>query len=515
MSLAAPSVEQSARQVRGERTVAGDFAAIAGGRVAAGALSFLTVLFTTRLLGPAGYGTVALVGIAGTLVFTVSTAWTGVAVRRYGREDLELRGNMNRLTWSRAIIGAPLLSIAVAGILAVKAFGALPGGVSWTLVWIAVATGTANIVMDHWVCLLETSGRMKMSAAAQVISQLIYVAGVAALFTLKAHTSAETVLLLSLCAATLFAVGVAPIVWRGGVLPVEVDRALIRRVLWLSTPIIALMASQYVFASVDIVVLRAVRGQHDAGVYAVAYQGYTVLSGGAVAATAVFLPLFVSLRLAGREHLVARYLTRLVPQALFLLSVIGGLAAPFVPILVPLAFGHAFSAAGPALCILLVGLVFLFAAYCVAPVLTLHERTRTTAAINGMAATVNVVADLVLVAGFHMGVVAPALATAASLMILFGGFYLSAAQVLHVPARLSAVAAIPLLAGVIPALVLTGMTELVVGLGAALLASVTVGLWRPPVRRDDVALIASVQLPDGIKRRLLKLLTVLAERAPD
>jgi O-antigen/teichoic acid export membrane protein len=323
------------------------------------------------------------------------------------------------------------------------------------------------------------------------------------------------VLLLSLCAATLFAIGVAPIVWRSGVRPVEVDAVLLRRVLWLSTPVIALMASQYVFASVDIVVLRAVRGQHDAGVYAVAYQGYTVLSGAAVAATAVFLPLFVSLRLAGREHLVGRYLTRLVPQALLLLSVIGGLAATFVPVLVPLAFGHAFAAASAPLCILIAGLVFLFAAYCVAPVLTLHERTRTTAAINGIAAIVNVVGDLVLVAVFHIGVVAPAIATSGSLVILFGGFDVSARRMLHVRARLPVVAVVPLVTGIVSALVLTGVTEVVAGVAATLLATWIVCMWRPPFSPDDIALVAKLQLPATMKRRLVTILTSLAARGAD
>jgi O-antigen/teichoic acid export membrane protein len=412
----APDQPRPFASIRGASTVTGDFAAIAGGRLTAGLLSLLTVIFTTRLLGPAGYGTVALVGIVSTLIFTVSTAWTGIAVRRYGREDLELRGNMRRLTWSRLAIGAPLLVGTVGAVIVLKALQAVPAGISWTLAWIAIAGAITNIVMDHWVCLLETGGRMKVSAASQVIVQLVYVIGVASLFSLKVRTSPEIVLLLSLGSGVLFAVGVAPFVWRSGVLPPEFDRALLRRVLWLSTPVIALMASQYVFASVDIVVLRVFRGQHDAGVYAVAYQAYTVLSGVAVTATAVFLPLFVSLRIGGRESLVDRYLTSIVPEALFLLAVLAGLAIPFLPALVPLVFGQAFAAASTPLCLLVVGLVFLFAAYSIAPILTLHERTRATAVINGVAALVNLVGDLLLVAVLHVGVVAPAIATTTSLV---------------------------------------------------------------------------------------------------
>ena len=354
---------------------------------------------------------------------------------------------------------------------------------------------------------------MKVSAASQVIAQLVYVVGVASLFSLKVRTSPEIVLLLSLGSGVLFAAGVAPFVWRSGVVPPELDRALLRRVLWLSTPVIALMASQYVFASVDIVVLRVIRGQHDAGVYAVAYQAYTVLSGVAVTATAVFLPLFVSLRIGGRESLVDRYLTRIVPQALFLLAVVAGLAIPFLPALVPLVFGQAFAAASTPLCVLVVGLVFLFAAYSVAPILTLHERTRATAVINGVAALVNLVGDLLLVAVLHVGVVAPAIATTTSLVLLFAGFYWSARGALRSKASLPFLAAAPLVAGLVPTLLFTGAAGIGVGIVAALVVTAAVCLWRSPFQRDDIDLIAKVELPGPIKRVLVRVLTILVTRA--
>jgi hypothetical protein len=135
--------------------------------------------------------------------------------------------------------------------------------------------------------------------------------------------------------------------------------------------------------------------------------------------------------------------------------------------------------------------------------------------INGIAAGVNVIGDLVLVAVFHTGVVAPAIATSSSLVILFGGFYASARNVLRVKAPLPAVVVAPLVAGVVPALVLTGATEIIVGVGAALAATGAVCMWRPPFRRDDVALIAKVRLPDIIRRTLVKVLTLLAARARD
>ena len=93
--------------ILGANSVASDLAAIVTGRFGMAFLSFVAALMTTRMLGPVGYGTVAIVAILSNLVFTVSTSWTGVSIRRYGREDLEIRGSMSRTTWNRVLIGAP------------------------------------------------------------------------------------------------------------------------------------------------------------------------------------------------------------------------------------------------------------------------------------------------------------------------------------------------------------------------------------------------------------------------
>ncbi len=207
--------------------------------------------------------------------------------------------------------------------------------------------------------------------------------------------------------------------------------------LWLSIPMIGLIASQYVFGTIDIIVLRIFRSQADVGIYAVAYQTYTVLSAAAVTATAVLVPLFVSLHGAGRRQVIMRYFTNNVPQGLFLISMICGAATtPIFPLLVPVVFGQEFSAAAVPMSILVAGLAFLFAAYLVAPILTLHEQTRTTAMINAIAAVINVAVDFFLIGLCHMGVIAPAIATSGTLAFVFVAFYVYSQRALglHVPA---------------------------------------------------------------------------------
>lgn len=497
--------------VRGGKSVLGDLTAIASGRITASVLSLATALITTRMLGPSGYGTVAIVGIIAMLLFTASTAWTGVAVRRYGREDLERIGRMNRLTWTRVVLGAPLIAAATMIVLALKVFGALPSVFTWELVAIAVGTGLATVVVDHWICLLETTGKMKTSASGQVLCQAAYVAALLALVISGVRASATGVLLLSLGSIMLLVIGAAPFVWRTGVVPaVRPDRTMLRRVLWLSTPAIALLISQYVFGSIDIFVLRLYRSQTEVGVYAVAYQAYTVLSAAGVTATAVLVPLFVSMRVANREDLVTRYLVRHLPQGLFVVAVLCGLAVAPIHWAVPIVFGRAFTRAATPMVILVGGLAFLFGAYLVAPILTLHERTRTTAVINAIAAAINVVLDFVLIGLLHMGVVAPALATTVALLFMGVGFFVYARQAVGAKSAPNPIVMLPLAAGIIPALLISGPLGLPAGISSVLAAAIVVLVVRTPFSPDDARVMDQLDLPVKIKGMAVRLLRAVA-----
>jgi O-antigen/teichoic acid export membrane protein len=345
---------------------------------------------------------------------------------------------------------------------------------------------------------------MKISAASQVLSQLVYVAVLVVLFASGTRATPEGILLLSLGSALILTVGVAPVVWRVGIVPVRIDRRMLRRMLWLSTPVIGLMVSQYVFGSIDIIVLRIYRSTRDVGIYAVAYQAYTVLSAAAVTATAVLVPLFVSLKTAGRDGLIKRYLERGVPQGLFMISVVGGVAVTPLGVMVPVVFGARFAEAATPMAILVVGLAFLFAAFLAAPILTLHERTRSTAVINAIATAINLVADFILIGVCHMGVIAPAIATSGALAFTFVVFYVRAERLVGIESAPDPFVGAPLVAGLVPVLVIHGIAGMVAGLLCVGVATAAVLILRPPFRRDDLEVVSKLELPGIVKKGLLK-----------
>jgi O-antigen/teichoic acid export membrane protein len=299
---------------------------------------------------------------------------------------------------------------------------------------------------------------------------------------------------------TFTAITLAALAWKTAIVPFKVDRDLLRRILKLSIPMIGFTVSQYVFSSVDILILKIFRGQADVGIYAVAYQAFSTLTGIAQSVTIVLVPLFVSLKLAGREDIVKRYVQRHVEQGLFLVAVFAGLAIPFLPLIVPVMFGPAFASADTPMAVLMFALTFFFANYLIAPVLTLYEQTRAMAVIFTCGAALNVVGDVVLVAILHMGILAPAIATSAALASMYAGYYFAAGRVLQTARRLPIVSLTPLCAGLVPILVWRGVTGSLIGVSCVVLASVALIIWKRPFRQEDAAAIAVLRLPNFVKR---------------
>jgi len=395
---------------------------------------------------------------------------------------------------------------------ALKLAGALPQEFAWTYVWLTVALGFFFVAGEQLQVVLDAVGRMRLSAAGAAARQALLLAGLAVIAISSAGRSTLTVAWLTVGVAALLMLMLALALRGLRIWPPRLDRAQLRRIFVFSMPLIAFAASQYGMRSVDIVVLRAYGSAEDVGIYALAYQSYTMLQSLAVTVTIVLIPLFVSLREAGREELVARYFERLVPQGIFVASALGGLLAPLVVLAVPLVFGADFRDAGQPLALLVAALVLFGIASMIAPILMLHERTREVSLVNVVALLLNVVADVALVGVLGLGIVGPAIATIATLLVIVAGYLVVARRDLQTAPALSPALALPVAAGVLPAVLVDGAVGVALALGAALVVTAFV-LWRLALFAEpDVELVQRLDLPAPIRSAVVASISRLARR---
>jgi O-antigen/teichoic acid export membrane protein len=494
----------SPQDVRGASTLVGDVASMFGSRLGSIVLSFVSVLMTTRLLGPVGYGRVAYFTVVAMLIFTVTSGWTSTAVARYGREELESTGSLFATNWSRLQIMAPLFLLAVGLVPVLQLVGAFPPEFNWTFVWLVLGYGAVLVAVEHVRYLLEASGRMRLSALGMLCQQAAFVLAIGFVAVGGLSRSPLTVIAVSLAALAVVTVIFGAAVWSVAVWPPRSDAVARRRMLVFSLPLIAFTASQYVIQAIDLILIRALKGAIQVGIYAFAYQAFTVLQAVVTVAPQVLTPLFVSARAAHREELVRSYFERIVPQVTLFGSAAFALSAPLIPVVVPGLFGHGFTGSVEPLAILLMSLLLLLVANMLAPIIVLHERSRSVALLNLAAAVVNVGGDLILLGPLHAGIAAAAAATGAGFAVLTVGYFYVARNCLGSTVPPRPIALLPAAAVLLPVTLLDGWVAVGSGLAVAVVTIVAVGRFGGLFEKSDIELLDRMTLPPTVRRLALR-----------
>jgi O-antigen/teichoic acid export membrane protein len=490
--------------VRGVSTLVGDVASMFGSRLGSIVLSFLSVLITTRLLHPVGYGRVAYFTVVAMLVFTVTSGWTSTAVARYGREELEETGSLKLTHWSRVSIMAPLFCVAAVIVPLLKLAGAFPPEFDWTFVWLVVVYGGMIVAVEHVRYLLEASGRMRLSALGMIGQQAAFVVAVAAVAVTGAPRTPLMVIVLSLAALAIVAVVFGSSIWRIAVWPPATSRAARSRMLRFSLPLVAFTVSQYLIQAVDLIIIGLYKTAAEVGVYAFAYQAFTVVQTLAAVAPQILTPLFVSARTARSEGLVKRYFERVVPQITLIAAAAVGLTIPLLATVVPALFGEGFRGSVEPVAVLLVSILLLLMSNLLAPVIVLHERSRAVALLNAAAAVINVGGDVLLLGPLHAGIVAAAYATAAGFLVIAVGYFFVARGCLDSRVRLRLELLAPALLALAATTLLDGGAAIVVGLAASIASTLLLLVLGRVFTREDGEFLARLEMPAPLRRAALR-----------
>ena len=190
----------------------------------------------------------------------------------------------------------------------------------------------------------------------------------------------------------------------------------------------------------------------------------------------------------------------------FLAASVAALAMAPGYALVPLVFGSRFAPARVPLIILLGAAAVFFAACLLGSIVTVFDRTRETATINLAAAALNVVLDLVLIGALHCGLWAPALNTVLSVAVIWLGYHRVATRCLDSRVGPDLVWLAPLVFALIPLLVLSGAVAVVLSLAGAAACIAIVFVYSRLFRREDVELLAALDMPHRVKAWSVRLL---------
>jgi O-antigen/teichoic acid export membrane protein len=204
---------------------------------------------------------------------------------------------------------------------------------------------------------------------------------------------------------------------------------------WFGVGITLLAAGAFTatLLQVDIVIVGALRGSHDAGLYAAASKTATLVTFVIVAVNAAAAPQFSSLWALGRrddlQDLVARLAGVIFWPSLAISIGLGVLSAPILAL-----FGPSFDAAQPVLIVLLVGQLVNAAAGSVGYLLVVTGHHREATRALGISAVVCIVFTVIGTAA--LGPIGAALGTTLGFVLWNGWLYRLVAQRLGIQASI-------------------------------------------------------------------------------
>lgn len=385
-----------------------DYAALIGGRAAAGVLRILGFAIVIQALGPTGYGRFSLVMMISAVVTSLIVNWPNPSIVRFGRKEYQRNGNASCTFASRMVLFAATITLAFVGLVAcrpwIEDYIGLEGTFSvFCIALLVFSTSIYEIV----IATLLAVKKIQLSAAVQFVSKLgfVVVIGILALaaeLTLKAVVVVGAVCTLLTAVAYLYSI-------RDRIPTFSISRRRTLDMVIYSWPVILSALSAVVFRWADLVLIKQLMNIEDVGFFSAAYQLANFLGLASSAVTALVFPLMVSYRTEGQSGKISYFINGLVPQFLICWNLLLATCAFAAQLLIPIFVSQAFVNSILPFQILTLGLSFSAIGCTLNGVTNAHDLIKYDAAVNAAGGTIKVIVGLILIV--HLGIVGAAIAT--------------------------------------------------------------------------------------------------------
>lgn len=483
--------------VRTVRAAFWDYVVLLLGKGLSIPLMLVVLGLMTRILGKEGYGSLSVFLLVGQFFFLVAANWPGPAVVRFGREEFLHTAQLGRTFWACNLILLATTAVVTALVLLFRRELLGYIGISELSAWILVVYLVVFTINNYASRVLQATENLRFGAFLNPISHAVTVAALVIIgFT---HPRSTMIAVIGAYLLGKLASGIWGFAWCGSRLsrPAVLDPDSVKRILRFSYPLLVGTLCNYVVGSIDIFVIKHCLTNADVGVYALAYQGMTVLSEIPLAAMTLTAPLVLTFRAESKDHLTCRYVDTVIPGAVF---VWGLLLVPVVflaPILIPLVSSSQFAGSTLSFRILCVAVAFAALRSLYYAIYTNYDMTKAFSVVTALLAAANVIADIILVP--RMGIIGAAIGTtiAFALASMLDIFLCQRRLGIRQPAQIAMV--LPILAYV----VLVGFSDSMIfdalaGL-AVLVVSILVARMLGVIDLSHLDLFAQVDMPEAVR----------------
>lgn len=388
------------------RTLLRSFGTLAVGEVLGRLAGLLALILLARRLHPYGFGLI----ILGTTLLN----WFAI-VADSGTEVITTRNVSRQPERFRSIVddvlGLRLALSVIAAALFVAVILITTGGGLKASVLLPFALALPALALNlRWILLGVEAPRPV--AIGNISSQLLFTAGVVLLIT--GEDNVRDVPFLRVAAEFLYAaIVLGSLARRFGVPRPRIDMQVWRSTLGQSLPLLATNIARTMLYSADLFLIAVILGSRQTGFYGAAYKPVLFMAGINALYSTSFLSSFSAARSQGRRD---RLTSSTLRAGIGISLPIAGFATLAAPLLVPILYGHAYDSAIAPLAILAWSIPLVAMGVPYAGALVAADRQGTLMRHNGLAAGLNVAANLVAIP--LLGIDASATITVASFTLV-------------------------------------------------------------------------------------------------
>jgi len=503
---------QGISEKSGVKTSFWDYLSLLSGNLLLIPLGIASVALMTRILGPEGFGYITIFNLVTTFAVMVTTNWTAASLMRFGREEYDQQGKLNRAFWARTIILTPCLIIGFVIIYIGRSFISdymkMP---SWT-VWLVMVSILVITIRTYFDYILQAIHHMKSYAAIQIFFTVGSFVGLTMILVGFFPKTYLTVIIVGLITNAILVIFLSFFLIPHRVLsPVKTDRRMLREVFSFSYPMMIGNLAAYVVNWVDVIVIKQCFSMADVGGYQLAYSMFNLLTGLLSSITILITPILVSFLAAKREDLVLRYSTRLVPQGLLLWTTLIGIVMSICPPIFRIVFGEGFGVSTIYFQFLAIGLVISGLINFYSGEITAYKLIKLGVIASVARGVVNLIGDVLLVP--KMGPLGAALSTTGGIIVAALCYLLICQRQLQEKILWQFILVLPALLSLGINRILSGPETPVLAIVVTLVSSLYLARALHLFRSDDLVLLDYIQMPTLLKKTIARIYPFLTKEA--
>lgn len=366
------------------------------GKIGTAVIGLVLLMILARVLTTEEMGKYSLFLMIVNLALVVGLNWSDSSVVRHGREEHVKSNKINKSFWARMYLFIPIIILISLIFLIFKNKITEYIGINPKFIFLLIFIFILNGLLNFINYIYQSTDQMKKSAYVLLSQKAIFLISLG-IIMMTSVSSNLTLVLLLINLSFLLALIINLFFFNyEKIKPYTFDKKYFKKIWNYSWPQLIGFPGLYIVSYIDIFVIKKYMTLHDVGIYSMAYNGFTVITGMLMIYYTIFFPLIVEYKTKKQTQKIKDYIKNIPGHiSIWIFLVIIGLF--FSEFIITTIFSTKYVESIAPFNALLIASIFYFASISLLPIVNAFDLIIYSQIFNLIKAGVNITADFILV----------------------------------------------------------------------------------------------------------------------